>query len=211
MVFGVVAFGLLSGSLTNILQNYDSSNAVFQEKVGILNNLYRDYYLPLDLYLRLKQSIRYNSSQNNDDINDFVADLPKNLAIELSLFIHETTYSRILFLRNNGSESFLAWICPQIKANIYDNREYIYFDGDDINCIYFLKYGSCGFVLPRYSNIKYINVNKGATFGIVDIIGNMLMNEETQTFALESSNCGQRQFTLMSDRAQTEVMTLSID
>ena len=85
---------------------------MFQEKVGILNNLYRDYYLPLDLYLRLKQSIRYNSSQNNDDINDFVADLPKNLAIELSLFIHETTYSRILFLRNNGSESFLAWICP---------------------------------------------------------------------------------------------------
>ena len=178
MVFGVVAFGLLSGSLTNILQNYDSSNAIFTEKVGILNNLYKDYCLPLDLYLRLKQSIRYNTTQNNDDINKFVADLPKNLAIELSLFIHETTYSRILFLRKNNSESFLAWICPLIKANIYDDREYIYFDGDDINMIYFLKYGSCGFVLPRYSNIKYINVNIGATFGLVDIIGNMLVNKD---------------------------------
>lgn len=146
--------------------------------MGILNNLYKDYCLPLDLYLRLKQSIRYNTTQNNDDINKFVADLPKNLAIELSLFIHETTYSRILFLRTNNSESFLAWICPLIKANIYDDREYIYFDGDDINMIYFLKYGSCGFVLPRYSNIKYINVNIGATFGLVDIIGNMLVNKD---------------------------------
>lgn len=54
MVFGVVAFGLLSGSLTNILQNYDSSNAIFAEKVAILNNLYKDYCLPLELYLRLK-------------------------------------------------------------------------------------------------------------------------------------------------------------
>ena len=29
MVFGVVGFGLLSGSLTNILHNYDDSNAKF--------------------------------------------------------------------------------------------------------------------------------------------------------------------------------------
>jgi hypothetical protein len=29
MIFGVVSFGLLSGSLTNILQNYDVSNAKF--------------------------------------------------------------------------------------------------------------------------------------------------------------------------------------
>ena len=54
MVFGVVSFGLLSGSLTNILQNYDVSNAKFQEKVVTLNNIYKDYSVPLDLYLRLK-------------------------------------------------------------------------------------------------------------------------------------------------------------
>ena len=69
MVFGVVAFGLLSGSLTNILSNYDESNAKFQEKVGILNSLYNEYYLPLDLYLRLKQSIRYSESVANKDVN----------------------------------------------------------------------------------------------------------------------------------------------
>lgn len=125
-------------------------------------------------------------------MNNFVADLPKNLAIELSLFIHESTYSRILFLKENISESFLAWICPLIKANIYDNREYIYFDGNNINYIFFLKYGSCGFVLPRYSNIKYINVNIGATFGLIDIIGNMLMNANEHDFTLESANCGTR-------------------
>jgi hypothetical protein len=31
MLFGVVSFSILSGSLTSILQNYDVSNAAFQE------------------------------------------------------------------------------------------------------------------------------------------------------------------------------------
>lgn len=118
MIIGVVAFSVLSGSLANILQNYDVSNAQFQEKVMILNRLYKDYYLPLELYLRLKQSIRYNYSQNQEDLNRFIEDLPKNLAIEVSLFIHESTYKKIDFLRNNGSEAFLAWICPLLKPEI---------------------------------------------------------------------------------------------
>ena len=118
-------------------------------------------------------------------------DLPKNLAIELSLVIHETTYNTIKFLKNNGSESFLAWICPAIKASIYDDKEYIYFDGDEVNSVYFLKDGACGFVLPKYENIKYINVTIGSTFGIIDIIGSLLLNQkENDDFKLESRKKG---------------------
>lgn len=119
--------------------------------------------------------------------------MPKNLAIELSLFIHETTYNKIKFLKNNGSESFLAWICMQIKASIFDQKEYIYFDGDEVTCIYFLKSGACGFVLPRYSNIQYIEVTIGSTFGIIDIIGNMLLDQKNDgEFILEKHKRYQR-------------------
>jgi hypothetical protein len=45
--------------------------------------------------------------------------------------------------------------------------------------IFFLKEGNCGFVLPKYSNLEYININNGATFGVVDIIGSMLVNFES--------------------------------
>jgi hypothetical protein len=154
----------------------------------ILNSLYKDYCLPLDLYLRLKQSIKYNSNKNTEDVNAFIADIPKNLAIELSLFVHESTYSKVKFLKNNSSESFLAWICPLIKAEFFNKQEYIYFDGDEVSCIYFLKHGSCGFVLPRHSNIKYININTGATFGIVDIIGSMLINNPDEfNFSIDNN------------------------
>jgi NADH:ubiquinone oxidoreductase subunit 2 (subunit N) len=39
MIVGVVAFSFANGSLTSIIQNYDSSNAQLQEKIGILNRI----------------------------------------------------------------------------------------------------------------------------------------------------------------------------
>lgn len=55
-------------------------------------------------------------------------------------------------------------------------------------------------MLPRYANIKYININIGAAFGIVDIIGNMLLDEDRSNFTLDDPKCGDRQFTVMSEK-----------
>ena len=48
--------------------------------------------------MRLKQSIRYNYQKNHDDENEFIADLPKNLANEISMFVHENLYTKIKYL-----------------------------------------------------------------------------------------------------------------
>ena len=196
MTMGVVGFGLLSGALTNILQNYDVQNAQFQEKVAILNRLYREYYLPLSLYLRLKQSIRYNYSKNQDDVNGFLEELPRNLAIELSLFVHEQTYKKIYFLKRNASESFLAWVCPLLKPSIFMDQEYIYLNGDEINCCFFMKQGECGFVLACNGNLKYIDITQGNYFGIIDILGSMLQNGNQDLHLSNNSDKLFRQFTV---------------
>ena len=65
----------------------------------VLNRIYKDYYLPLDLYTRLKQSLRYNYNQDIDELNNFVESLPAKLNVEVSLFIHEKTYRNINFLK----------------------------------------------------------------------------------------------------------------
>ena len=60
MVFGVIVFTLAQAQLANILSNYDSVDARFQEKLTILNKIYTEYCLPLELYSRLKQTLKYN-------------------------------------------------------------------------------------------------------------------------------------------------------
>ena len=42
------------------------------------------------------------------------------------------------------------WIFPILKPFAASQEERIFFEGDDIDGMYFLKEGSCGFVLPKY-------------------------------------------------------------
>jgi len=56
--------------------------------------------------------------------------------------------------------------------------EYQYFEGDEITSIYFLKEGTCTFVLPKYENAKYIRVKSGSEFGMEDLVGSIIRNEE---------------------------------
>lgn len=57
--------------------------------MALLNKIYSDYYLPLELYTNLKQTLKFNAKQDMEELNDFVEGLPHNLKIQVSLFLHE--------------------------------------------------------------------------------------------------------------------------
>ena len=127
--------------------------------------MYRAHSLPLDLYQRLKQSLNYKYGKNGEDMNEFLQDLPYNLKVETALYVHEDVYNSIEFLRSR-TDSFIAWICPLMKPTFVSAGENIYSETQDIDSIYFLRAGDCGFVLGnKYSQHKYINIAQGSTFG----------------------------------------------
>lgn len=43
MIIGVISFSFVNGSLASILSNYDTQHASIQERVAILNKLYKEY------------------------------------------------------------------------------------------------------------------------------------------------------------------------
>lgn len=89
MLIGVLSFSFATGSLSSIMSNYDQANAKLQERIAILNRIYKDYFLPLHLYQRLKQAVKYDYRKDKNDINTFVGELPHKLKLEVSLYIHE--------------------------------------------------------------------------------------------------------------------------
>lgn len=60
MVVGVISFSFASGSLASIMQNYDSKNAVLNEKMGKLKKIYMEHDIPYELYGKIKTSIQMN-------------------------------------------------------------------------------------------------------------------------------------------------------
>ena len=212
MIIGVIAFSFASGSLASILQNTDSHEAYFQEKVTVLNTIYKDFCLPLDLYSRLKQSLKYNYTQSLDDLQNFMDHLPHKLRNEVSLFIHENTYKTITFLKMRSS-LFISWICPLLKPFFILEDQHIYFEYEEITNIYFLKKGRCGFVLPNYLNAKYIDIPFGEYFGVIDIVGSILQNEEGGMNNLNEwilfKHILKRQFTVMAN-TKCDLLSFSI-
>ena len=86
------------------------------------------------------------------------------------MYIYETRYLKIRFLKDK-SLSFITWLCRLLKPNLFSKDQYIYYEGDEINSIYFLIKGNASFVLPSFNNTTFIKINQGDLFGIIDIVG----------------------------------------
>jgi hypothetical protein len=181
MLFGVIAFSFANGSLTSIIQNIDSNNALFEQEINMLNEIYKDYCLPLELYNRLKKSIGYQHKEDIAGLQKFINNLPQKLKIEVSLYIYESRYTKIKFFKNQ-TPSFITWICSILIGQQVSENQYIFLEGDEGEDIYFMIAGRAAFVLPSYQNCKYIDIEVGDHFGITDIIG----SSQKQNFPIES-------------------------
>ena len=86
----------------------------------MVEKIYKEYHLPLELFTRMKQSIVYTEKKDINDLNEFVEDLPQKLRVEVSLFIHEDTFKKIVLLRDKDDQ-FKAWFCPMLKPLLITN------------------------------------------------------------------------------------------
>lgn len=170
MVIGVMSFSFANGSLSSILSSSDLKKQAYMQKIETLNLIQRKYNIDPEIYFQMKQSIGYEFNKNDQHINEFVEQLPRNLKIKVNLFIHEERYKNILFFRDK-SNAFISWTCPLLKPRLYIEDSYIFLEGDEASSLYFLTKGSCGFVLPSFQNRTYILIETGHMFGIIDILG----------------------------------------
>ena len=115
MLFGVIAFSFANGSMTSIIQNVDSNNAKYEQQVSMLNDIYKDYCLPLELFNRIKKTIGYKKQKDMANLLQFVNDLPEKLRIEVSLYIYESRYTKIKFFKHQKNTSFISWICALLE------------------------------------------------------------------------------------------------
>lgn len=170
MIIGVILFSFASGALASILQNYDNSNALFQEKLVVLNKIYKEFKLPLELFIKIKKTMGYESKKDMHDLHNFLNELPYKLKTELSLYVYEQRYMQIKFFKSKNNQ-FILWMCPQLKPQVYTREQYMYMETENVNEIFFLIHGLAAFVLPRYKNTGYIYIKTGSHFGVIDIVG----------------------------------------
>ena len=99
--------------------------------------------------------------------------LPLNMRRPLSMIVYADLYKSVDFL-SNKKESFIAWICPQLKTQIVAPGETIYYENDLLQDVYFLKKGSANYVLPKHANQPFLEIMEKTSFGLIDFVAALL-------------------------------------
>ena len=64
MIIGVLFFSFSSGSLTQIISNYEKVNLKLLEKQEVLNKIYKEYSIPSELYYEILTAIKFDTSRD---------------------------------------------------------------------------------------------------------------------------------------------------
>ena len=159
--------------------------------MSIINSLYNETEFPHELYIKIKKHIEFNRAAVRKSITTFIEDLPIDLRTPLSIHIYREVYTRIEFLKNQEYR-FISWICPILKQRVTAPDEYIFYEGDAVYDIYFVKTGACDYILPRYDSTPYYRTLKNSMFGFFDIVAALLdMTGHYENHASDDISCSE--------------------
>lgn len=91
------------------------------------------------------------------EIHEFMNQLPPHLRKPLSMHVYKDIHTSIDYLSGKNDE-FLSWICPLLKTRNAEPGEQIYREGDALTSVYFVKSGTCNYVLPKYASRPFIKI-----------------------------------------------------
>ena len=146
-------------------------------------------------------------------------ELPHKLKSELAMVIHRQMYSHVAFFQDKD-KSLITWVSRLIRPINYEDQDYIYKEGEEIfeskplyyhSLVYFMVRGEAHYVLPRFENKPYFEINKGEHFGHVDLGEETDFLSEVTTGKLNtlSKDMLVRRFTVLAN-GDCELLTLSL-
>lgn len=129
----------------------------------------------------------------------------------MAFFVFQKTFIELDFFKGQPL-TFIAWICPLLKPLLKGKNNYVFYEDDDISCIYFFKNGKAGYVLPRHRNMVYLNLSEGYHFGVSCIIGSFIKKDSIK-FDLDTwighREILKRQFTIQCQE-DCEILAFSL-
>jgi CRP-like cAMP-binding protein len=197
MIIGVVSFSFFTGAISSVITNSERREEIFNQKIENLNKINIKYNIGLELYQKIRQSFVQNLNSDLEEVNEFIKEVPAHLQGEVARIIHRDTINKIDFFFGQ-TNSFIGWVCPLLKPYYIQKDQMIYYDRDMIDSIYFIKSGKVGFVLPKYKNAVYVEVEAGTYVGMVDLVGSVMENNLTQDNMFKEREKLRRQFSCMA-------------
>ena len=173
MGFGVVIYSFAIGSMSTIVQDLNEKNKDVQKKLNMLEHIKKQFKIDHKVYYKVKRIIKFELNKEQNEIKDFLEELPHNLKVELSKVLHDNKIKNLYIFLNKPSD-FIAYVAPLLKPIIFLQDDYIYKVNDKVKEIFFVCKGTVIFCLDlKYGEKEIKKIKKNNNFGEIE----MCLNE----------------------------------
>ena len=173
MGFGVVIYSFAIGSMSTIVQDLNEKNKDVQKKLNMLEHIKKQFKIDNKVYYKVKRIIKFELNKEQNEIKEFLDELPHNLKVELSKVLHDNKIKNLYIFLNKPSD-FIVYVAPLLKPIIFLQDDYIYKVNDKVKEIFFVCKGTVIFCLDlKYGEKEIKKIKKNNNFGEIE----MCLNE----------------------------------
>lgn len=171
-IVGVAFYGFVIGNIANILSKKDPSKLHYQNNLENLSSLVHLRKIPVDLQTKIRDYYTYIYYQKfgYDEVN-FIKQLPKSLAEEVSYYIKKDLIS-LMPVFKNASEEFIKEISKHLKPLVVVPDSFVFRENESAHEMYFVVSGNLS-VLVENGTKEIAVLRDGDFFGEIAIFENI--------------------------------------
>lgn len=195
MLIGIFLYSYVISSITSLIGNLDTRKSKLSKKMGLLNELARQFNISKLFYKKLSKAIEYENSRSlSIELTELIDGLPSKIRSELLFVIHKKMIESNTFFEGK-SLFFVADVSELLRPQKAEMREVIYKEDEFAFEMYLIYKGEVSFVLMP-EMLPYSVVNERYYFGETDI----LVSEKGRHLTTAMANTSCELFTIDKDR-----------
>jgi CRP-like cAMP-binding protein len=170
MIGGVFFYSYTVGTITSLMSESDRRRAKFESKLHILNDIQKTFQIKNNLYKKIKAAILFDQSRLNKERDEIIESLPRKLSLQLKFIINQNLVKDNHFFDGKPIR-FINVILSHLKPFKFNNREFIFYQGQYSGEMYFLTKGKLNLVKTQNKEMITIGtIEEGDYYGDVEII-----------------------------------------
>jgi CRP-like cAMP-binding protein len=195
MLIGIFLYSYVISSITSLIGNLDVRKSKLSKKMGLLNELSRQFSISKLFYKKLSKAIEYQNSRSMSfELSELIDGLPSKVRSELLYVIHRKMIESSTFFEGK-SLYFVAEVAELLKPQKADMHEVIYREDEFAVEMYLIYKGEVSFMLMP-EMIPYMVISEKYYFGETDI----LVSDKGRHTATAMSNTTSEMFTIDKDK-----------
>ena len=165
MIAGSMLFSYTISKLSLLFSENNNSIIDFKKKKRLFHSIIAEYEIPIELKIRIINTIKEQHKNNDNDRYEFLASLPSKTIRDLSMVMSQNTIQNHKFFKNQ-SHDFILYVLPLLKFQIIFKRDVLISVGEIMEEMYLILEGNLSFHLgEKYENLEIWEYGKNECYG----------------------------------------------